>query len=123
MIKRFVMIAGRAVPGLQLTAPETEQVTLASGKTIPASFAEVLTLRETNPVAPDGSPQETTKYLTVTRENLRFCPLRFNTVEGLDVENGSALSIEVLEARRAEDIAARQIARAQANAAPVVALD
>lgn len=122
--KRFVHIAGRRVPGIQMSEAEQVQVTLPNGKVIPAQFADILTLRETNPLDANGNPQETTQYLTMTRENLRFCTLRFDTVLGLDVnEVGAPLSIEVLENRRAEDIAARQLARAAAQTSRIVSLD
>src|SRR4051812_30835151 len=80
-VKRFVMIAGRAIPGIQISASEDAPVTLPSGKTIRATFADVLTLRETNPA---NGP--VTTYLTVTRENLRFTALRFTNVADLDFD-------------------------------------
>lgn len=104
--KRFVLIAGRAVPGIQISEPQDQMVTLPSGKQIRATFADVLTLRETNPA---NGP--ITEYLTVTRENLRFTALRFSGVANLDFdpETGALLTIEELETRRMADIAARQL--------------
>ena len=103
LTKRWLSIGGRAVPGIQISPAETRQVQTRAGKTIPVQFAEVLSLRETNPA---NGP--VVQYLRVTPENLGFTTLRFNEVEGLDVENGSHLSIEVLEARRLTQIMARQ---------------
>lgn len=119
-VKRFVLIAGRSIPGLQVSTAETMVVETANGKRIPSQFADILTLRETNP---DLGPVET--YLTVTHENLRFSPLRFNTVPGLDYdpETGALLTIEELETRRMADIAKRQLANAERRAPKVLALD
>ena len=117
--KRFVMIAGRAIPGLQISASEDAPVTTASGRVIRATFADVLTLRETNPA--NGEVQT---YLTVTRENLRFTALRFTNVIGLDTDaDGTLLTIEDLETRRMADIAARQIANAALTQTAEVDLD
>lgn len=118
--KRFVHIAGRAIPGLQVSQAETVMVETSRGKRIPSQFADILTLRETNPAL---GPVET--YLTVTHENLRFTTLRFDNVPGLDYdpETGALLTIEELEQRRAADIAARQQANLAAKAPTVVALD
>lgn len=106
-MKRNVLIAGRPIPGIQISAPQNEVVTTSSGKRINATFADVMTLRETNPA---NGPVN--KYLTVTRENLRFTTLRNTVVPGLDIheETGQPLSIEELESRREADIAAHQMA-------------
>lgn len=102
--KRYVVIQGRAVPGIQISESQDELVTLPSGKSIRATFADVLTLRGTNP---DNGP--VTEYLTVTRENLRFTVLRFDNVIGLDVDaDGTMLTMADLETRRLADIIARQ---------------
>lgn len=118
--KRFVMIVGRAIPGIQLSPAESQEVTLPSGRTIMAQFADVLTLRETNPA---NGP--VTTYLTVTRENLRFTALRFSNVANLDFdpETGALLTIEELEARRMADIAERQLANAARTATVSIDLD
>jgi hypothetical protein len=117
--KRNISIAGRSVPALQIGAAETQMVELSSGKVIPAQFADLLSLRETNPA--NG---EVTEYLTVTHENLRFTTLRFSNVIGLDVDaDGTFLTIEDLETRRAADIAARQIANLARKAPALVSLD
>jgi hypothetical protein len=109
----FIHIGGRAIPGIQTSEAVQQPVVLGNGRTIMGLFAEVLTLRETNPVAPDGSPQETTKYLTSTLENKRFTTLRFEPVVGLDFdENGVELTLQKLEEQRGKDIAARQVLRA-----------
>lgn len=129
--KRTVNIGGRKVPGIQMSDTEHGTVTLPptdfrpTPKVIPASFADILTLRETNPIGPDGQPQPVTQYLRMTRENLGFTTLRFDTVVGLDVaEDGiTPLSVEVLENRRNDDILARQLARAAAQTSRVVSLD
>lgn len=113
--RRFISIGGRAIPGLQVSEARTESVPLPSGKVILAQFADILTLRETNP---DGD-NPGVKYLALTPENLRFSTLRFTNVEGLDVEDGALLSIEELEARRLLDIQTRQTATL-ANRAPAV---
>lgn len=120
MTKRNVLIAGRSVPGLQTSPAETTMVETAQGKRIPSQFADIVTLRETNP---DG-PNPGQVYLTVTRENLRFTTLRFENVAGLDYdpETGALLTIEDLEQRRAADIAARQTANLAAKAPTVVTL-
>lgn len=110
--KRNVIIAGRAVPGLVISQPSTEIVELPSGKRIPSTFADVMTLRETNPDGPNAGQQ----YLTVTRENLRFTTLRFNHVIGLDVtEDGTLIQLAELEERRTADIIARQNANLAAK--------
>lgn len=118
--KRTIYIAGRAIPGVQVSKAETENVDLPSGKTIPAQFADIVSLRETNP---DGeNPGQ--KYLTMTRENLRFATLRFDHVVGLDVsEDGTILTPADLEALRGEDIQARQVARLSAAPATGDALN
>lgn len=117
---RNVHIAGRAVPGIQIGEAESVMVELPSGKRIPSQFADILTLRETNPDGPNAGQ----KYLTVTRENLRFTTLRFEPVVGLDYdENGVKLTIQMLEERRAADIAARQQANLAAKAPVLVPLD
>ncbi len=121
--RRNEHIGGRTIPAIQTSEAFEQDVVLANGRTIKGLFAEMLSLRETNPVAPDGSPQETTKYLTSTLENLRFTTLRFEAVVGLDFdENGDALSIEQLEEQRGKDIAARQLLRAQSNGTQFVPL-
>lgn len=118
--KRTIYIAGRAIPGVQVSKGETESVELPSGKSIPAQFADIVSLRETNP---DGeNPGQV--YLTLTRENLRFATLRFDHVVGLDVsEDGTILTPADLEALRGEDIQARQVARMAAMAPTGDALD
>lgn len=119
--RRTVVIGGREVPGIQTSESKTETVELPNGRTIRAQFAEILTLRGTNPVNPEtGEPQDVQFYVTSSYEQLRFTPLRFTTVEGLDVdEHGAMLNLRQLEERRAKDIAARQVARA-ANAGPTI---
>lgn len=106
--KKTIYIAGRAIPGVQVSKSETEQVELPTGKFIPAQFADIVSLRETNP---DGdNPGQV--YLTMTRENLRFATLRFDHVVGLDVaEDGTILTPADLETLRGEDIQARQLVR------------
>lgn len=121
--KRTIILGGREVPAIQISEAKLERVTLPNGRVIPAQIAELMSLRTTNPVGPDGQPQEVKTYLTVTPENLRFCPLRFDTVEGLDVnEHGAPLGLDVLNRRMADNIAERQIARQNALAAPVVSV-
>lgn len=122
-IKRTIVIGGRKVPAIQIGEAVKTTVELPNGRSIPALIAELMSLRTTNPVGPDGKPQEVTEYLTVTPENLRFCPLRFDTVVGLDVdEHGATLGLDVLNARMADNIADRQIARQAAQAAPVLSV-
>lgn len=119
-----IHIAGRTIPGIKVGETETESVLLPSGKRIPASFADILTYRETNPLDPEGNPQPTTFYLTKTRENLRFVTMRFESVTGLDAdEHGAKLTLAELEARRAADIETRQKVRLALNTASVVSLD
>ena len=122
--RRFIHIGGRQIPGIQLTEAVQQPVLLPSGRTILGMFAEVLSLRETNPVNPEtGLPQPTTTYLTTSIENLRFSTLRFEPVVGLDYdEDGNALSMQQLEERRAADIMARQAVRAAAAAPTVIPL-
>lgn len=123
---RNINLAGRAVPAIIVGDPVTEQVQLPDrttvvdgvaivtpGKKIPGQFADMISLRETNP---DG-PNPGQKYLVLSHENLRFCTLRTTPVVGLDVDDtGALLTIEELEARRQADIQARQIARLAAQA-------
>lgn len=120
-IKRVLHIAGRDIPGLQVSPAETEVITTQFGKRIPVQMADVISLRETNPAL---GPVVT--YLTMTRENLRFSTLRKpdDYVVGLDVsEDGTLLSLDELEEKRAEDIKARQVARLAAQSAPIVSLE
>lgn len=134
MIKRFIPIGAQAVPGLQISEAVTETITVPvkvngevvldengqpKTKNILAQFADIYSIRETNPA--NGPVQQ---YPTVSRENLRFTPLRFSTVVGLDIdEHGAALDLAVLEARRMDNIMSRQAARVAANIVPVVSLD
>lgn len=119
--KRDIYIGGRKVPGIQSGAAWRENVTLTNGKVIPTMFAEITTLRETNPDGPN--PGQT--YLRTTPENLGFTTLRFTNVAGLDYdpETGALLTLEDLEVRRGADIAARQTANLAARATPSVNLD
>lgn len=113
-IKRFINIMGNEFPALQVSEAVQTTVELANGKKVPALIAEVISLRTTNPA---NGP--VTSYLTSTPENLRFSPLRFNSVPGLDYdpETGEVLSLEALEQRRGEDIRARQLALAPTRVA------
>ncbi len=125
--KRDVMIGGVnpvSFPAIQIGPEHIAPVVLQSGKTIMATFAEVLSLRTTNPFDADGNPQEVTQYPTVTTENLRFTPLRFNHVANLDYdpETKAAIGLDVLMGRVKENIASRQAARALANATQVISL-
>lgn len=127
-VKRYINIAGNDIPGLQVSEPETEMVTLPARpglppRTIPAQFADIITYRSTNPFDGQGNPQEVTWYLTLTRENLRFATRRpdGDYVIGLDVdEEGNFLTFDDLEARRRKDIAARQVLRAQTQQPRVI---
>lgn len=117
--KRYINIAGRAVPAIQVSDSWTEMVTTASGKRIPRQFAELVSLRETNPDGPNAGQV----YLTQTPENLSFTNLREELVIGLDIdENGTAISIGELERRRGENIRQRQVARLAAQTPQVVSL-
>ena len=110
--KRNLLFAGRSIPAVQAGPDEHTTVTLSSGKIIPATFADMISLRETNPA---NGP--VTTYLTLTRENKRFMTLRFDHVVGLDVaEDGTMLTLEDLERQRTEDILARQAVNAAAKA-------
>lgn len=112
--KRTIVIGGRTIPAIVISEPVLGSVTLRNGQVRPTQTVQMLSLRETNP---DNGPVET--YLAQTPENLRFAPLRFTTVKGLDVdEHGAQLGIEVLMARLTDNIIARQLARA-ATIAPV----
>jgi len=112
LIKRFINIMGNEFPAVQVGDPVSTTVELSNGKKVPALIAEVISLRTTNPA---NGP--VTSYLTSTPENLRFSPLRFTTVPGLDVdgETGEVLDLEALEVRRGADIRARQLALAEQN--------
>lgn len=106
-------------PGIVVGKEEHGRVQLANGSWRPTVTANVLTLRTTNPA--NGPVIE---YLTVTPENMRFTTMRFTDVIGLDVdEHGARLTLEVLEARRAENIRERQQARLAAQTATIVSLD
>jgi hypothetical protein len=127
--KRWENIAGREIPAIQISEARRVQVTPAGRvKPIPVMEADLLSLRTTNPLNPDGSakkPEEIETYLTVTTENLRFAPLRFTLVDGLDYDaaTGAYLSIEELEQRRGENIRARQAQRLATLTPQVVELD
>ena len=117
--KRYINIAGRKVPAIQVSDSWTEQVELANGKRIPRQFAELVSLRETNPNGPNPGQV----YLTQTPENLSFTNLRDQLVVGLDVdEDGTLITIAELEERRGENIRQRQLARLAAQTPQVVSL-
>lgn len=121
--KRYENIAGRQVPAIQVSESKTEMVSFVGqdGRTrnIPGQFADLVSLRETNPNGPNPGQE----YLTLTRENLRFTELRFDYVVGLDVtEGGDIITIPELEAKRGENIRARQTERLAAQTPQVVSL-
>lgn len=105
----------RRVPGIVISEPETQPVTLPrTGKVIQSQFAWIISQRE-------NLQGET--YLVQTFENLRFAPLRFNEVKGLDVsETGGTMGLEVLMDRLSNSIMARQEAQGP-TVAPVLSLD
>lgn len=113
------------VPAIQMSEAWRETVTLASGRNVPGMFADMLQLRTTNPVGPDGQPQEVRSYLLFSPgENLRFTVLRSEGVVGLDFdEQGDALTLDELEERRAVDIETQQATRvpAQRTFVPLIA--
>jgi hypothetical protein len=115
-----IHIAGRKVPGIVTSKPETIVVETRQGKRIPNRFADVLTLRETNPA---NGPVVT--YLRTTPENLSFATLRSTRVAGLDYdpETGAVLTMEELEDRRSNGIMARQAANLAASATVEIDLD
>ena len=116
MEKINMYIFGRKIPALIYGDIVNTSVTLASGRTIPAQLAPVLSLRETNPDGPNPGVQ----YRTITQENLKFVTHRFDSIVGLDVsEDGTVLQEEELEDLLGQDIMARQLARQAAATAEV----
>jgi hypothetical protein len=122
-VKRTIIIQGRQIPAIQIGQPVNGWGTRSDGRPVFQTIAECLSLRTTNPVDANGNPQEVQTYYTTSPENLRFTPVRFSNVEGLDVENGSALGIDVLMQRVTDNIAERQMANLANTVAPVVSLD
>jgi hypothetical protein len=121
--KRTIIIRGRKIPAIQIAPAVSGWGTKADGSPVFQTIAECVSLRTTNPFEADGvTPKAVETYYTTSPENLRFTPLRFDSVEGLDVENGSALGLDVVMSRVADNIAARQEQNVVAQA-PVVSLD
>jgi len=117
--KRNLHFGGITVPAIQIGPDETVQIALANGKTRFATFADMISLREANPDGPNAG----TTYLQLSRENKGFTTLRFDHVVGLDVDaDGTFLSIEDLETRRAAQITLNQQARAANRALATVEL-
>jgi hypothetical protein len=115
MDKYFLHFAGVEIPAVQVGPDTHTTVELRDGRKIPAVFANMISLRGTNP---DNGP--VVEYLTLTPENKRFVTMRFTNVIGLDVdENGALLTVEELERQRAKDIMARQQVVAAAKA-PII---
>lgn len=115
--KAFVSILGQDADGqtievlhpeVQISEAVTEMVTTRAGRTIPASFAWFISLREPNP---NGAFAGQPPILVLNRENVKFQTPREGYVEGLDVLGAEVLSVEALHARYAAEQAARRIAR------------
>jgi hypothetical protein len=103
--KRFVPVGPVAFPGIIISDIVTEEVERRNGTKVRTQFAQVLTLRTTNP---DNGP--VVEFVHESREDLGWCPLRFDTVPGLD-----DTPMEVLQQRRLANILARNAARAEAQ--------
>ncbi len=121
--KRTIIIQGRHIPAIQIGEATSGWGTRGDGRPVFQTMAECVSLRSTNPVDKDGNPQPVRTYYATSPENLRFTPLRFTTVEGLDVEDGSALGIDVVMSRVADNIAERQVENIANQTAPVFSLD
>lgn len=122
-IKRSIYIGAREIAAIQIGKAFQTQGTRSDGRPVLQTLAELMSYRSTNPLDAAGNPQEVRWYLTITTENLRFSPLRFTEVVGLDVdEHGAELTLPVLMARMGEDIAARQLANIENQRAPIVSL-
>ena len=109
LIKRTIDVNGTLFPAVQITEPENVVVETSQGKRIPTQFAWVISLR-----TPRGGGDQ---YLRLSRENLGFGGLRFDTVDGLDVDfaTGEVLGLQHLEPRRMAQQAARSAERAAAR--------
>ena len=126
--KRSVAVTSRETgetilfPGVQITEATLENVVTSRGNTIRSFFAEVLTLRTPNPTGPNagGDP-----YYVVTPENLRFAPMRFSNVPGIDfdAETGEMLGLERLVELQTQGIIAQQQRRLSATAPAALAVD
>lgn len=117
--KVWVMIAGNKFPGIIVSGADQSTVALASGRRVFQSRADVISLRTTNPANGD-----VTSYLTISNENLRFCPPRFGLpYEGLDAdEHGEVIPLPKLTDLVADSIATFQKARLAARQEPEVIL-
>ena len=115
---------GITVPAIQIGEAEQTTVTLADGRRRPAFFAEVISLRETNPNGPNPGQH----YPQLGIENLRFTTPRYDEVEGLDYEVDAEtgekvmLTAETLVARVSKSLSAWQASRVAATP-QVVSLD
>jgi hypothetical protein len=120
--KVTMFIVGRPLPSVVDGPVTMGQKTLPNGRVIPAQFAWLISLRETNPDGDNPGIQ----YRARTLEDIGFTVSRDPriVVAGLDVdaETGEILSRERLEEMRGQDIAARQLVNQTRNAPVVVPL-
>jgi hypothetical protein len=121
--KRTVIITdprtgeSRKWPGIIWGEVQQLSHTTLDGRDTTIERANVLSLRSTNPA--NG---EVRQYLTETNEALRFTPVRYGSVVGLDVdENGETISLAKLSDMHADSIA--DFSRRNAAAAAPVSID